>query len=181
MELRGGGGLGSEGNYYGLSRYWVHMLKVEVCAYHHTLISTMMTKILRNAHGIAVGVVPGKKAPYKRDKFPHTTAMRMDSPPTIWTIDCTEEDKIGIRLSYLRKTSTEYLFPHGGSIKEGQRLVTGPGRDSNHPNRYFLLTKLSSGGFYISSHVDPTLYVGISDDGYLSFVKEPYPWFLTSN
>ena len=137
------------------------------------------TKILRNAHGDAVGVVPGKKElPYKKDKLPHATACRMDSPPTSWIIDHTEEEKKGIRLSYSRKGSAEYLFPHWGCVKEGQRLATAPS-DSNLPNRYFLLTKLSSGGFYLSSHVDPTLYVGISDDGYLSFVKDAYPWFLT--
>ncbi len=150
----------------------------------------MMTKILRNAHGDPVGVVPGKKEPAKKDKLPHTTAMRMSlAEPTAFTIHTTDIEDV-CRMSYIRKGKKEYVYPHYGAVEVDNRLVTGPFpegkslsaarlRERSKPNRLVRITKLSSGGFYLASHVDPTLYVGISDDGYLSLVKEPYPWFLT--
>jgi hypothetical protein len=148
------------------------------------------TKILRNAHGKAVSVVPGKKEKAMRYAPPHTTAMRMDlTEPTHFTIHMTDTEGI-CRMSHIRKGKEEDVFPHYGAVEEGNRLVTGPFpaggspsadrlRERSKPNRRFRLTKLSSGGFYLSSDVDPTLYVGISDDGYLILVKAPYPWFLT--
>jgi hypothetical protein len=135
-----------------------------------------------NAHGNAVSVVPGAKIPARRDTPPHATACRIDisDPPTAWTITPNEDDDSIVRLSYIRKGSTEYLFPHWGSVQQGQRLCTG-WQDATLSNRYFRRHLLRSGGYTLATTAaSTTLYVGIGEDGYLSLIGEPYPWFFVS-
>jgi len=149
---------------------------------------------LCDAHGRKVGIVPGQEKAL-RDIIPEKSALRLDEPsgdhvqfvasnedPTVGTIEGISlcGPKIGRR--------RVRMFPHYAGKRAGfipgRRLVTnhktGP-THWDHANRKFRKIPLPSGGFYLQTYSDDSLYVGIAEDGYLALTTEPFPWFLTSD
>jgi hypothetical protein len=145
---------------------------------------TYSTKLC-TAEGKMIHVCPGsKELPYKKDIFPVATSLRVDESGegTEFTFHECEEEPNKTRSSYIRPNTgnTEFIFPHWRDIKESQRMVTG-GADATHVSRYFRLVPLRSGGFYIQTWADSTLFWGVDKEGFIVLTKIATPFFRAND
>jgi len=122
--------------------------------------------------------VPGGDIYTKVAETPSNHVMKINSTreeAQEWIITGDDE----ITLGFMNRGKESRVFPHSGKVQDGRRLMVGnSSEDHNHPNRKFTKRPLHCGGFYITSVVDPTLYIGIVDDHW-TLTKIPHTWFFT--
>jgi hypothetical protein len=147
------------------------------------------TKMQSNIHlctaeGRTAGVIPGPYPEGKKDAIVHSNGLRTDiGIETSLTLDAHPSEPGVFRLSYHRswrgKQSTDYLCPWWGTVGAGQRLCMIHNKKHDaYPNRWFRMhPPLRSGGFYITTFTDDTLYVGMDKGGYLALTTSPFVWF----
>jgi hypothetical protein len=142
---------------------------------------TVMKRVMCTAEGLVVGVVGGSRPTPRRDEPPHATALRLDGTATPLTFEPSPSKEGAFLISYERvyrgPKTVDYIFPHWGDVKDGQRLATD-WHDKDKSNRLFCMHQLRSGGYHIQSSVDPALYIGLGEDGYLILTTKPVVWFL---